>query len=164
MAEAYAPAYIVPVPDASGFNPQAPVPFDRQIVSTSMTDVRDTANHPPNLNLTSGPAFWAVHVTSGFQGPPLQDFDPVTEAGLVYGVTDAWDDEPGQTELEQFTVVHEVGHQFYLLHSNGAGGFIMTDQEGLTPFSPIRAFSACSLMKMRKQEFPQGLDPKILCP
>jgi len=182
MAEAYAPAYIFPVPDASGFNPQLPTDFVHQMPSDVPT-VSATAD--ANKNLTSAPTFWAVHVTSGFQGPALKDFDPVTEAELVFGVTAAADDVPtaggsvihletirdfrsgdqgAQTELEQFTVVHEVGHQFYLLHPDGAGGFIMTNQDGPTPLSPIREFSPCSLLKMRKQEFPQGLDPKIRCP
>ena len=97
-----------------------------------------------NRDLTSSQEYWAVHITSAFQGYVDKDNDPDTEqggAGLQYGITGVRtffgaaragslifletirDDKRGDTTnmntLQRYTVVHESGHQFLLEHTDG---------------------------------------------
>ncbi len=136
--------------------------------------------------ISSGP-YWAVHVVSAFQGVQPRDGDPDSEegthpGGLLYGLTDVQGlvifDYGGSVVfletirdkgaalptvilLEQFTVAHEVGHQFELEHEDG-----VEDPPGSGTFMMLPApnnilpgnleFSPTSLKKMRNIDFPQN--------
>ena len=68
------------------------------------------------------------------------------------------------SELEQYTVAHESGHQFLLQHEDGrwppgddeepSGDYIMTDVLGQSGMAPNKTFSAKSLKKIRETDYP----------
>jgi hypothetical protein len=62
---------------------------------------------------------------------------------------------------EQYTVVHESGHQFLLRHEDGygppegpEGDYIMTNVTDQSGMAPNVAFSATSVKKIRVSEYP----------
>jgi len=186
MATVYQTAYIEPVVAFPLYYDDDTV-FAPNLEGTTAT--RNKANE--NTNLTSAPDLWAVHITSALQGYIEKDNDPDDEeglggVGLQYGNTIVtgliWQTSSGSMvyletirdhsrgnaaqmqELERYTVVHESGHQFLLIHEDGrsplgdaidpAGDYIMTDVLDQTGMAPNIAFSARSLKKIRRISYP----------
>ena len=140
MPIVYAGVYVLPVlADPSTYQPNSP--FEFQVRTTGAA--RTTGNE--NSQVKSGPEFWAVHITSAFQGYVDKDSDPDAEEadpGLQYGFTvhsltlggwkasgsliymetirDKTRANPNSMQtLERYTLVHESGHQFLLDHPDG---------------------------------------------
>ena len=137
MDSVFRNAYVdVPSPDLQYFDNDAA--FDLNVVEDEAV-TRGNARR----NLASSADYWAVHVTSAFQGYIAKDGDPDGEqgvGGLNYGLTGASgilgtgragslifletirDDKRGNvTEMavmERYTVAHEAGHQFFLEHAD----------------------------------------------
>ncbi|RMH34762.1 MAG: hypothetical protein D6690_10045 [Nitrospirae bacterium] len=139
MAEVFQNAYVdVPPPDMQYYD--ANTLFDRNI----RDNLEAVRKGNENRDLTSGAAFWAVHITTAFQGYVVKDNDPDTEQatmqGIQYGITGAHSsdtrragslifletirddkraDVGAMATLERYTAAHEVGHQFKLEHTDG---------------------------------------------
>lgn len=176
MQDVYNRVYVEPLPSCPC---QSNSPFVLNVNTGSNSTVKTVAN--TNRDLTSSAEFWAVHVTSAFQGRPSKDLDPPAEAyadGPSYGITAFFGGttssggslifletirEPGGLDphYEQFTVVHETGHQFLLEHEYGKyppngwlGDYIMTD-DPQTFFSPNEFFSPKCSHLIRSISHPQ---------
>jgi len=85
MAQVYKTAYVdVPPPNMQFF--QGTTVFDRNVA-----DGESANKAKENLDFTSAADYWAVHITSAFQGWVDKDNDPDSEQaapqGLQYGVT-----------------------------------------------------------------------------
>ena len=136
MPIVYAGVYVLPVlADPSTYQPNSPFEFQVRTLQAART----TGNE--NGQVTSTPEFWAVHITSAFQGYIVKDHDPDSEDLGQYGITvETWlfgitvsgsliymetirDKTRGNAQsmqtLERYTVVHESGHQFLLQHEDG---------------------------------------------
>lgn len=138
MAQVFRNAYVDVAPlDMQYYD--ANTAFDRNVA----TNGEAVGSGNENRDLTSSAEFWAVHVTSAFQGYVAKDGDPDGEqaaSGLQYGLTGdppftfgrragslvfletIRDDKRGNSAnmaiLERYTAVHETGHQFLLEHAD----------------------------------------------
>jgi len=117
MADAYAPAYVVPVYDVGDNNMN--VPFVLNLPNpNAVFDAQDWDSRSENAH-----GFWVAYILMGFQGTFLKDVDPDSEFP-AYGET--VDPEGGSTIFievhgahegvanpvteEQDSVAHETGH------------------------------------------------------
>ncbi len=165
--------YIEPVLHGEGSpESQTNSPFQVNIDSAEYTDYVDV-----NKNLTSSGPFWAVHVTSAYQGYPNKDLDEGGEAGTIggqYGITCTNGDYPGgvahgslvylesirdsifaSSGLEPYTVAHEIGHQFWL--DDATDDYLMSNgtPSNPTPIAKNLFFSPNDTAWIRSITHPQ---------
>ncbi len=191
MRRVYAPAYVEPMaPDLQYYD--AIIPFDRNLGTSQLFSGEVVAASNIAADLASHPTFWVVSVYSAFQGWPTKDGDPVAEGGepgLQLGLTvwtgnvssgsaiyletirdGATGNQSVMTKLEQYSVVHETGHQFFIDHHHGlgppagpAGDYIMTGDTGQSLFPTNMSFSPISINIIRSITHPprgtQGIAP-----
>lgn len=157
------------------------VPFALNVELTEATSELYTLSQK---DLTSSQNFWTVKVISAFQEELSGDYDneDLAVLGIVYDPGWMRGREHGALifletirdnatvlivdakVLEQQTVVHEVGHEFHLLHSHGKNGtlqdptddYIMTDKfsEILGGVAPNKAFLPESINIIRALDYP----------